>query len=416
MNKKDVSVMLVEDGEFDILGINQTAEASDSNFKILAEAQNDEDALNKLNNSNEIDLIIMDYQLYGSELNGVALTKKILEQFPKVKVLFCSGRENEFIVWDAKKAGARGYVFKHQPGKKIGEVIKSAINLIMKGYFVWPHQQMPKFTPMEKQIMYLLHDGSPNYTDVAFQLLKMEFNNKTDKITREMLETKKRNVERHANNIMQKLEMHSIGELIRWIVNDCVQATGKSKFNSTKEILPFTGILVIDDDRLEVLNLFDLLFDNEKDYRIMAQVENGELALDLLENSKETEKDELARYLLQDGKIQLVIVNSHRRDDTMNDAQLAEEVLKEYPGGQVKILFYGPSTNAVTVEKVKRAGASGYIWDEKYKSITQNIDQKAKKGLEAERNLEAKRDLKKAMKDIMIGKKVFSCNPPLSSD
>lgn len=399
--------MLVEDGEFDNVGIKQIANAPDSNFKILADAQNDKEALENLKKSNETDLIIMDYHLNGSELNGVALAKKILEQFPKVKVLFCSGKEKELIVWDAKKAGARGYIFKHQPERNVSEVIKSAINLIRKGYFVWPHQQMPKLTPMEKQIMYLLHGGCCNYTDIGFQILKMEFDGKTDEITPEMLEKKKRNVEKHANNIMKKLGIHNINELIRWIVNDFEQADGKLQLEATKESLLSVGILVIDDVRLEVLNLFDSLLDNEKDYRIMAQVENGQLALDLLEDSKETEKDKLARHLLQDGKVQLVIANSHRRNDAMNDAQLAEEVSKKYP--QVKILFYGLGTDVETIEKARSAGANGYIWDEKYKSITQNIDQKAKKGLEA------KRDLKKAIKDIMIGRKVFRCNPPLRS-
>lgn len=402
--------MLVEDGEFDIVGINQIANAPDSNFKILVDAQNDEEALDNLKKIAGIDLVIMDYRLIGSELNGVALTKKIIELSPKIKVLFCSISKNELVIGNAKKVGARGYICKHQPERNIREVIKSTIDLIMRGYLVWPPQhQMPRFTPTEKQVMYLLYGGCANYRDIAFQLLKIDLDGETDKITLEMLEAKRVSVEQHARNIMRKLGIKNINELTRWIVDDIAQAACKLPpndglpFDGVKQILPFTGILVIDDDRLEVLNLFDSLLDNEKDYRIMAQVESGTQALDLLENREKVESDELARYLLQDGKVQLVIVNSHRSDDAMNDVELAEKLGKEYP--QVKVLFYGPETDVETVEKVKSVAASGYIWGKEYRSINQHIDHQDKRA----------RDLKKAIKEIMIGRKVFRCNPPLRS-
>ncbi|MBX3640418.1 MAG: response regulator transcription factor [Nitrosomonas sp.] len=339
MIKNKVGILLVEDHDLIIEGMYAYAAEANSNFKILAVARNAEETINLLKTTIGIELVLMDYKLPGSK-NGADLTKEILAQFPKLKVLFCSASENGVDVARTQTAGARGFVCKYQPsGRKFEEEIKSAIGLVMKGYFVWPpsKQQMARFTPVEKEIIQLLHDGYTNYRDMAFQLLKIEHDGKTDKITAEMLTKKENNIAQHASNIMQKLGLHNIGELIRWILSS-------TPGNPPIEDMLKTGILLVDDYRLQVLNIFNLLLENKTDYQIVAHAESGKQALDIL----------------QENKIQLVIVNHRRCDDAMDDAQFAEEICKKYP--QIKVLFYGPDSDATTVKKVISAGAHGYIW------------------------------------------------------
>ena len=57
------------------------------------------------------DVVIMD--IYMPEMNGVEATKKIIAEFPKIKIIILSTYDEDELVREALLAGAAGYLLKH---------------------------------------------------------------------------------------------------------------------------------------------------------------------------------------------------------------------------------------------------------------------------------------------------------------
>ena len=79
-------------------------------------------------NKSKCDLAIVDISLKGS-VSGLELTKMIKSNYPKVQVLILSMHDESLYAERAIRAGARGYIMKHE----MTDTIVKAINRIMDG-------------------------------------------------------------------------------------------------------------------------------------------------------------------------------------------------------------------------------------------------------------------------------------------
>ena len=84
--------------------------------EVVAEASDAKDIL-PLVEKTKPDVIIMDISMPGS--NGLAATRLITSQFPKMKVLILSMHEEKFHAREALQAGASGYVMKVEAMDKL---------------------------------------------------------------------------------------------------------------------------------------------------------------------------------------------------------------------------------------------------------------------------------------------------------
>lgn len=339
MMKDFISILLVEDHPLMIRDMRSFLEV-DPNLKLVAVFKYSKDVLSFLESNEDIDLVIMDSILPGSELDGLQITERIGERFPQIKVLFCSAINNPINISKAKRLGARGYIYKG--AVENGEEIRSAIDKVMKGYFVWSEFEMPKFTRAEMEVIFLLHAGCITYKEIAFELLKEQYDGETNKISAKDLESKEKNIAGRLGSIMRTLDMNKLIELIMWIKE--IEPKKMQKFGSAT-VSPNTGILVIDDHQLKTLKLFNSALEDKPIYQILAQVENSEQALALLQ---------------EDEKFKLVIVNCQRNGDRISDVELMRKIHEHHP--QVKVMFYGPDSDAIAVKNTIIAGAHSYIW------------------------------------------------------
>lgn len=82
---------------------------TEEGFRVIGEAATGREAV-RYALSTHPDIIIMDIQM--PELDGVAATKTILEEFPGAKVIILSMYRQDRYVFEAIKAGAYGYLLK----------------------------------------------------------------------------------------------------------------------------------------------------------------------------------------------------------------------------------------------------------------------------------------------------------------
>lgn len=98
----------------------------DKKLELVGEVRNSND-LFSLVESKKPDIVLID--LTSFELDGLLITSKIAEQYPKVKTIVISDQNNEEYYYNAITAGAKGLVLKNS---SIGELQK-AINDVAKG-------------------------------------------------------------------------------------------------------------------------------------------------------------------------------------------------------------------------------------------------------------------------------------------
>lgn len=101
------------------------------NFDVLYLCKNGQELLEKLKFPKNIpDIVLMDINM--PLLDGIATTKILNENFPKIKVLALSVEENEKTILKMLRAGAKGYLMKDT--KK--EILEEALSqVIEKGYY-----------------------------------------------------------------------------------------------------------------------------------------------------------------------------------------------------------------------------------------------------------------------------------------
>jgi DNA-binding NarL/FixJ family response regulator len=194
-------ILIADDHELVRQGIRAIL-APEAEWTICGEATTGREALT-LALELRPDLIILDVAL--PELNGIEVTRQ-LRRIDTVPVLIVTMHESEQIALDALSAGANGLVLKAETGRKLADAVRA----IFSGATAWngdrraaPPTQFV-LTSREREVLQLLAEGQAN-KEVASSL----------GISPKTAET-------HRARIMAKLEVHSIGELVRYAIRNSI--------------------------------------------------------------------------------------------------------------------------------------------------------------------------------------------------
>ncbi len=175
--------------------------ASVPDFEVVGEAATGEEAITEAADS-QPDVVLMDLQMPG--IGGVEATRQILFASPHIRVLVVTMFEDDYSVFTAMRAGARGYIVKGANSNDMlrairavgsGEAIFSpAIAVRLMNFFAAPRpaipaQTFPELSDREREILDLIAQGASN-TDIAN---KLALSPKT--------------VRNHVSNIFSKLQV-----------------------------------------------------------------------------------------------------------------------------------------------------------------------------------------------------------------
>ncbi|MCF8412674.1 MAG: response regulator transcription factor [Melioribacteraceae bacterium] len=208
---KRIKILLADDHSLVREGIGSILENNEC-VRVVASASNGAEAVEKFFEFSP-DLVLMDISM--PEMNGFEALKRMREKQNDVKVIFLTMHESEEYLYQAIKFGAKGLITKSSLKTDLDMVISNVfsdknyfgeefddekIDVILKKYDLMmdtTHQPDITLAPRERKILQLLSEGLTSH-EMA-----------------EHLKIGKRTIDSHRQNIMAKLNIKSLPELIK---------------------------------------------------------------------------------------------------------------------------------------------------------------------------------------------------------
>jgi two-component system response regulator NreC len=184
-----------------------------SNLKVVGEAADGREAV-EMAAAEKPDVVVMDIAM--PHLNGVEAARQIAIRSPHTAIAILSMHSDESYVIRSLKAGARAYLLKDSAEADL----ISAINAIMEGksYFSPAVRNLLK----EDYMRQLDEAGSEDSYDLLTtrerEVLQLVAEGKSNKEVANLLNLSLYTVETHRTHILQKLNLHSVPELILYAV------------------------------------------------------------------------------------------------------------------------------------------------------------------------------------------------------
>ena len=204
-------ILLIDDHPMMREGLRQII-GSESGLVVCGEAENAFQAL-ELIGKLKPDLVLTDITL--PDKSGLELVKDIQAMNPKMLVLVISMHDEALYAERVLRAGGRGYIMKHEGGKKI----MHAIRQVLAG-------QIFVSEKMSAKILEIFsghrsdHASSPveNLTDREFEVLRHIGAGLSTREIAAKMRVSAKTVEAHRSNAKAKLNLKTMAELIRFAV------------------------------------------------------------------------------------------------------------------------------------------------------------------------------------------------------
>jgi two-component system, NarL family, response regulator NreC len=182
-------------------------------FVVVGEASDGRETLDLVQNHHP-DVVVMDIAM--PNMNGIEATRRITEKHPRMGVVILSMHYDESYVIRSLKAGARAYLLKDAMK---AELI-AAIHAVAEGRSFFS----PKISRIlqEDYVQALGRKGADDsyelLTDREREILQLVAEGKTNKEIANTLGLSMYTVDTHRTHILQKLNLHSVPEVILYAV------------------------------------------------------------------------------------------------------------------------------------------------------------------------------------------------------
>lgn len=214
-SRRKNNVLIVDDHPIVRQGIAQLIDR-ESDMRVCWEAGDADQALEAITKSQggyNADIALIDMSLPG--VSGIELVKILCSRFPEIQILVISMHDESLYAERALKAGAKGYIMKHEATEKVliairhilnGEVYVSdkmrskILQRIIDNEFEIPMSPVSNLSDKELDVLRLIGKGRKT-RDIALEL------NRSVKT-----------VEAHRANLKGKLGLKNSTELVRFAV------------------------------------------------------------------------------------------------------------------------------------------------------------------------------------------------------
>jgi len=218
-----IRVLLADDHTLIRSGI-ATLLQTNKDFLVVGEAEDGEEAVRK---TGELKPTVVVLDLSMPKLSGIEASKQIKKKYPEVNVLVLTMHENEEYVYQILKSGAAGYVLK-SAGK---DELIAAIRAAAKGEkFFSPRisQLMAEgYVRRVEQVATEIEPGDVPLTRREREVLTLVVDGMTNQQIADQLFISPRTVDTHRTNIMQKLNIHDLANLVRYAIEHGIAGPGE---------------------------------------------------------------------------------------------------------------------------------------------------------------------------------------------
>ena len=210
-----LKILIADDYDIVRIGLRVLLEKQPE-WTICAEAVNGREAVEKAIDT-QPDVVLMDFSM--PELNGLDATRQIRKACPQAEVLILTMHDSEQLVRELLEAGARGYLVKTDVSQNLVPAVLSLaehkpyfasnVSSLLLDSFLRPGGPQPgdrntgsRLSPREREIVQLVAEG------------------KSSKEVATTLNIALKTVNAHRANIMNKLDLRSLGELVLYAVRN----------------------------------------------------------------------------------------------------------------------------------------------------------------------------------------------------
>lgn len=207
-----IRVLLVDDHEIVRAGIKVLLMAEED-MEIVGEAASGQEAV-ALARHLLPDVVVMDVQMPG--LNGIEATRQITSDCPECAVLALTIHEDEQYFFQMLAAGAMGYVPKRAAPDDLVRAIREAYQ---GNVFLYP--SMASALVADHLLRVRSGDAeakTDSLTQREYEVLTLIAEGLHNRDIAERLTVSVKTVERHRENIMNKLHLHSRTELVKYAI------------------------------------------------------------------------------------------------------------------------------------------------------------------------------------------------------
>jgi DNA-binding NarL/FixJ family response regulator len=180
----------------------------ESDMEVVGEAEDGRKAL-ELVRKLLPDVVVMDIAM--PNLNGVEAARQITHEFPKVKVIALSMHSDRTFVVSMLKAGASGYVLKDYLSDGLVEAIRTVAG---DGWYISRKITGIVMGDYVNRLLETTESPLENLTDRELQVLQPVVEGKSTKQIALDLHVSTKAIEAARRKIMEKLDVHSIAELV----------------------------------------------------------------------------------------------------------------------------------------------------------------------------------------------------------
>lgn len=206
---KRIRILLVDDHTVVRKGIRMILTAQ-PDMEVVAEAKNGLEAVVEAEKT-QPDVVIMDVNMEG--LNGIEGARRIGETSPRSRVLALSMHRDAVYVREMLRAGAKGYLVKDADDDALLDAVRavargeaylspSVADAVLTDYRKHVTNPIDLLTAREREVLQLIAEGKTN-KDIANQLNLSVYT-----------------VEAHRSRLMEKLNLHSTGDLVRFAIRN----------------------------------------------------------------------------------------------------------------------------------------------------------------------------------------------------
>jgi two-component system response regulator NreC len=205
VSDRTINILLADDHTIVRQGLKLILSAH-SDLHVIGEAANGKEAV-ELAAKLKPDIVLLDVAM--PELNGIEATRKMVEANSRLRVLVLSMHKEAVYVREILRAGARGYILKDAIDTELLNAVRSVargdgyISPAVSGALLSDYRKdvtdpVDLLSPREREVLQLIAEGKTN-KEVATKLNLSVYT-----------------VDSHRGKIMEKLNLHSTGELVRF--------------------------------------------------------------------------------------------------------------------------------------------------------------------------------------------------------
>jgi DNA-binding NarL/FixJ family response regulator len=185
-------------------------------WEVCGEAADGQEAIRKAAELKP-DIVVLDISLPG--LNGLEATSRILKESPESEVLILTMHHSEELAQQVIKAGARGYVLKSDADQSLVAAVER-----LSQHQTFFTSRVAEFVTEAgvrgENTRHVVEDPSRRMTSRERQIVQLVAEARSTKEVASQLGISVKTVEAHRTNVMRKLRIRSVSELVRYAIRN----------------------------------------------------------------------------------------------------------------------------------------------------------------------------------------------------